>query len=81
MPGIDGVEIRREVRHCPDRAYTYLILLSSKESKQEIVQGLESGADDYLTKPYDREELKARLRADDLTGRQSPERKFPGGFI
>ena len=53
MPGKDGVEVCREVRHCRDQAYTYLILLSSKESKQEIVQGLESGADDYLTKPYD----------------------------
>src|SRR5208337_70578 len=46
-----------------DHAYTYLILLSSRETKQDIVQGLESGADDYLTKPYDAEELKARLRA------------------
>lgn len=63
MPGKDGVEVCREVRRCRDKAYTYLILLSSKESKQEIVQGLESGADDYLTKPYDSEELKARLRA------------------
>lgn len=63
MPEKDGVEVCREVRHCRDKAYTYLILLSSKESKQEIVQGLESGADDYLTKPYDSEELKARLRA------------------
>jgi len=63
MPKKDGVEVCREVRHRQDKAYTYLILLSSKESKQEIVQGLESGADDYLTKPYDGEELKARLRA------------------
>jgi diguanylate cyclase (GGDEF)-like protein len=63
MPSKDGVEVCREVRGRRDRAYTYLILLSSKESKQEIVQGLESGADDYLTKPYDAEELKARLRA------------------
>ena len=63
MPPKDGVEVCREVRDRKDRAYTYLILLSSRESKQEIVQGLESGADDYLTKPYDAEELKARLRA------------------
>jgi two-component system, cell cycle response regulator len=63
MPEKDGVEVCREVRRRRDRAYTYLILLSSKESKQDIVQGLEAGADDYLTKPYDDEELKARLRA------------------
>jgi diguanylate cyclase (GGDEF)-like protein len=63
MPQKDGVEVCREVRCRKEKAYTYLILLSSKESKQEIVQGLEAGADDYLTKPYDGEELKARLRA------------------
>jgi two-component system cell cycle response regulator len=63
MPGQDGVRVCREVRGMKGQAYKYLILLSSKESKQEIVQGLSAGADDYLTKPFDREELKARLRA------------------
>lgn len=63
MPEKDGVQVCREVRDRQDKPYTYLILLSSKESKKDIVAGLESGADDYLTKPYDPEELKARLRA------------------
>lgn len=63
MPGRDGIEVCREVRRRKEHAYTYLILLSSRETKQDIVQGLESGADDYLTKPYDSDELKARLRA------------------
>ena len=63
MPGRDGIEVCREVRRRKDHAYTYLILLSSRETKQDIVQGLESGADDYLTKTYDADELKARLRA------------------
>ena len=63
MPYKDGAEVCREVRLQKGRAYTYLILLSSKESKKAIVQGLEAGADDYLTKPCDPEELKARLRA------------------
>jgi two-component system, cell cycle response regulator len=63
MPEKDGVEVCREIRHRRGKAYTYLILLSSKESKMEIVEGLEAGADHYLTKPYDEEELKARLRA------------------
>ncbi len=63
MPELDGVEVCKSVREAKNPAYTYLILLSSKESKQDIVQGLESGADDYLTKPFDADELKARLRA------------------
>lgn len=63
MPELDGVEVCRLLRQKKEQAYSYLILLSSKESKQEIVEGLESGADDYLTKPFYADELKARLRA------------------
>jgi two-component system cell cycle response regulator len=63
MPEKDGVDVCRAVRGITGHAYTYLILISSKERKEDIVQGLESGADDYLTKPIDAHELKARLRA------------------
>ncbi len=63
MPEMDGLEVCRRLRNGDSQDYTYLILLSAKESKSEIVQGLEAGADDYLTKPFDPEELKARLRA------------------
>ena len=62
MPAKDGIEVCREMRRFHEGPYTYMILLSSKETKKEIVEGLEAGADDYLT-PYDDEELKARLRA------------------
>jgi two-component system, cell cycle response regulator len=62
MPELDGPGVCRELRKLQERAYIYVVLLTSKESKEDIVTGLQSGADDYLTKPFDAEELKARLR-------------------
>jgi two-component system cell cycle response regulator len=63
MPGMDGPEVCRRVRAISEHPYTYMILLTSRESKRDLISGLEAGADDYLTKPCDTEELKARLRA------------------
>jgi len=62
MPELDGPAVCREVRKKKDQGYVYMILLTSKGLKTDIVTGLGSGADDYLTKPFDNGELKARLR-------------------
>lgn len=62
MPELDGPSVCRAMRKRTDQTYVYMVLLTSKGSKEEIVRGLEAGADDYLTKPFDAEELRARLR-------------------
>ena len=66
MPEMDGLEFCTAFRElCGDRHYGYFILLTSKAEKGEIARGLESGADDFLTKPFDSSELRARIRAGD----------------
>lgn len=62
MPGMDGVEICRKVRGSPPLRSAYIILLTSRGGKEDIVQGLEAGADDYVTKPFDHGELRARVQ-------------------
>lgn len=61
MPGMDGVEVCRRLRALQNRPYTYIVLLTSKSEKDDIVAGLDAGADDYLTKPVDMGEFKCRL--------------------
>jgi two-component system cell cycle response regulator len=63
MPGMDGIEICRRIRSREQGAYLYVLLLTGKDSKQDVVAGFEAGADDYLTKPFDVDELRARVRA------------------
>jgi len=62
MPELDGPAVCRETRKHRDQNYVYMILLTSREAKADVVAGLESGADDYLIKPFNTDELKARLR-------------------
>ncbi len=61
MPGMDGPEICRKARATGRTPPTYLILLTSRGGRGDVVEGLEAGADDYITKPFDRGELRARL--------------------
>jgi len=63
MPGMSGLDLCKAFRALPREAYGYFILLTSKSEKAEIADGLENGADDFLTKPVNADELRARLRA------------------
>jgi diguanylate cyclase (GGDEF)-like protein len=63
MPGLTGPEVTNLVRQRGREPYTYVLLLTSKSLKEDLIEGMEAGADDYLTKPFDQHELKVRLRA------------------
>ena len=65
MPGLDGVDICKRVRDesGEGKSYTYVILLTTKGQKEDMIAGMQAGADDYLTKPFDSGELRVRLRA------------------
>lgn len=62
MPGLDGLEICRRIRARSSQPYVYIMLLTANDKVGNLVEGLESGADDYLTKPFHPQELRARLR-------------------
>jgi len=62
MPGIDGLELCRRIRECRTCSYQYILLLTGKGEKRDVITGLEAGADDYLIKPFDQDELRARLQ-------------------
>ena len=63
MPGMTGPDLCRKLRELKREPYTYVLLLTARTDKQDVVEGMDSGADDYVTKPFDLEELQVRLRA------------------
>ncbi len=63
MPGMDGIDIARQIRQRPPEPYVFVVLLTAKDNKNDIIAGLEAGADDYIVKPCNPLELKVRLRA------------------
>lgn len=62
MPGLDGPEICRRARSVTKRGYTYMVIVTARNDKRDVVEGLSAGADDYVSKPVDPDELLARLR-------------------
>ncbi len=63
MPGMDGIEVCRRLRQLPDAQAAHVILVTARRGKEDIVAGLEAGANDYITKPFEPSELRARLQA------------------
>jgi sigma-B regulation protein RsbU (phosphoserine phosphatase) len=63
MPEMDGLELIHRIRSCQRPGYVYIMLLTAKSQKTDLVQGMEGGADDFVTKPFDRDELRVRLQA------------------
>ena len=62
MPDMDGLELCRRIRGTKLESYTYIIILTALIGKKDYLEGMEAGADDFVTKPFDPDELKARLR-------------------
>jgi len=62
MPGMDGIEVCRRIRSRNNFDYTYVLILTAKTESEDLLEAMEAGADDYVTKPFKSPELKARLR-------------------
>jgi DNA-binding response OmpR family regulator len=62
MPKLDGVGLIRNIRNCENTDHVYALLLSARSQKEDLVEGMDAGADDFVAKPFDRDELRVRLR-------------------
>lgn len=63
MPGMDGIDVCRKIKRNPDHPFTYVVMLTSRDAQEDMVAGLDAGADDYLTKPIDPPLLRSRIAA------------------
>jgi DNA-binding response OmpR family regulator len=81
MPEMDGLELCRRIRSAKQSRYTYIILLTALIGKKQFLDGMDAGADEFVTKPFDADELKARLKvAERILALQEPNRRgFAGG--
>ena len=61
IPEMEGIEVCRRIRKAETSYPAYIILLTSKDSMNDVVEGLEAGANDYISKPFDKDELRARV--------------------
>ena len=65
MPGLTGLEVSRKIRSLPAIEHVHIVMLTARSEKNDVLAGLQAGANDYLTKPFDRAELQARIRVAD----------------
>ncbi len=63
MPGLNGLEVLEKVRRSPNAPFIYVLMLTMRTEKQDVIRAMEAGADDYISKPFDSQELRVRLRA------------------
>lgn len=63
MPHMNGLELVQRIRAADQSGYVYIVMLTGKSEKEDVVEGIDAGADDFITKPFDRDELRARLNA------------------
>ncbi|MCB0116868.1 MAG: response regulator transcription factor [Caldilineaceae bacterium] len=81
MPGLDGPELCRRARVVPDRPALYLILVTGRSHPDDIVTGLDAGADDYVRKPYTIGELLARIKVQFRAEKQGAENEPPAQLV
>lgn len=76
MPGLDGIDVCRRVKRDPNHPFTYVVMLTSRDAQEDMVAGLDAGADDYLTKPIDPALLRSRIAAAERIVRLVPPREW-----